>query len=655
MLRIPRLLLAVPVLLLVSDLLGQEPAGKSYPLAIPPLKIHDGLADLKMGTVPPLSPEERALLEKIWALRVEQKSPFAIPLLAAERTILEKVLNLSVEKKFALAPADDALLVDALLYACGIEPGKQKDYRDRLDALTTAAKEASAAGKTPAERAELLLQHLHKTAFKGGYAAEQSLLTGSLDTGKYNCVSSAALYYLLGSRLGLPLRAVAIPGGPFLAGHATVDLVEGDKRIQVETTNPNGFDWEKKVKQPGVVVIGIVPERKNAVDLDGLGLAAMTYTNRAVALTKEKTPQRLAAAHCDLIALSLYPTSETAANNTVANFSNWGLALTAEGKHEDALRVFAFAQSFAPKSRELANNYAVGWEQYILSQLRAGKDKEAVEIVHRAAKALPRDTDFSHESDWFARLGEEKLKKEEWEPALAVVERGLAVLPDREKEKLKDWRSGAYRQWSQALLEKKDYNGSIKVLAQAYKLNPKDTAILEGIEYHTQEALKLAEAKDGLKEARAHYAAIKEQFPTATGVAEVAGAFARRKVSALAKENKFADALKLADELTPGLLDATERAEAGATIYDTWAQSLVPMGKLEAVLDKYAEALKLYPKNDRLINNSLATIDTFANPAINAAKWDDAIAVYKVGLKYFPENDHLKNNLAFCERKKGKK
>jgi hypothetical protein len=563
----PRVLLLVPVLLLGSELLGQ-PGDKGYPLALPPLKIHDGLVELKVGVVPALSAEERALLEKVWTLRNESK--------------------------FGLLTADDALVTEAVLFACGVDDAaKQKSYRDKLDAITSAAKEATAGGKTPAERGELLLQHLHKTALKGGYVLEQSLVTATLDESKYNCVSSAVLYYLIGTRLGLKLQPVAIPGGPFLSGHATVDLLDGDKRVQIETTNPKGFDWEKTAKQPGVTIIGIVPDRKLAADVDGLALAAMTYTNRGVAYTKEKMPQRLAAARCDIAALALHPTSPTAINNALATFTNWGMDLTAVGKHEDAVRLLAFGLTVAPKSSNLANNQAVAWSEYILSLLRAGKDKEGVEVARRAAKAMPRDGDFAHDSRWFEVLGGEKLKKEEWEAGLAVVERGFAVLPDAEKARLKVWRSGAFRQWSQALLEKKDYPGSMKVLAQAYKLDPKDSEVLEGVAYHTQEALKLADAKDGLKEAKAHYAAIKEQFPEAKEAPEIAAAFARRKVSALAKDQKFAEAI--------------------------------------------------------------AAIDSWANPSIAAAKWDEAIAVYRTGLKYFPDSPHLLTNLAYCEKKKKEK
>lgn len=628
MLRL-RVLLLVPVLLLTSSLLGQ-PGEAGYPFAVPPLKILAGLGDLKLGTLPASTEAERTLLEKVWTLRTQNKVGPVV--------------------------ADDALLTDAVLFACGVDdPAKQKAARARLEALTTAAREATATAKTPGERAEALLQHLHRTALKGGYVLERSLVSDTLDDGKYNCVSSSVLYYLLGTRLGLKLQPVAIPGGPFLAGHATVDLLDGEKRVQIETTNPRGYDWEKVAKTPGVTVIGIVPDRKKAVDVDGLALASLTYTNRAVALTKEKTPQRLAAAACDAAALALYPTGAGAINNTVATFTNWGMDLTAAGKHEDALRVLAFGASVAPKANALANNQAVAWSEYILSLLRAGKDKEGVEVALRAAKALPRDADFAHPSRWFEIAGDEKLQKEEWEAGLAFAERGGKVLSEAEQARLKPWRSGVYRRWSQTLLEKNDYPGSLKVLAAGYKLDPKDGELHEGIAYHTQEALKLADAKDGLKEARAHYAAIKEQFPLAKEAASVAAAYARRKVSALAKEQKFADALKLADELTPVLLDAEERAEAGATVYDTWAQSLVEGKKLEAVLDKYAEGLKLYPKNNRLVNNCLATIDAWANPSIAAGKWDDAIAVYRTGLKYLPDSAHLLTNLTYCEKKKKEK
>jgi hypothetical protein len=57
-----------------------------------------------------------------------------------------------------------------------------------------------------------------------------------LANGSYNCVSSAALYTILASAAGLKTRGVVT------RDHAFVTVEAGDETIDVETTNPYGFD-----------------------------------------------------------------------------------------------------------------------------------------------------------------------------------------------------------------------------------------------------------------------------------------------------------------------------------------------------------------------------------------------------------------------------
>jgi len=523
-----------------------DPAAK-YPYALPPLEIRQRLADLRVGTAPPLPAEEQNLLAKAWALKVETK--------------------------FAAVAAEDALLVDGVLFASGVEDETRRArYREQLDALTASAREATAPAKTAAQRGDLLLKHLHATAMKAGYEETQSSLAALFDTGKYNCVSSAVLYYLVGSRLGLELRGISIPGDQWRAGHATIDLIDGRERIQVEATNADGFDWAAKLRRPGVVPVGFTPDRKAGREVDGLGLAAMIYSNRGVAHGKEDPARPLEAACCNLASLALSPTDPTGVHNLHATFINWGAKLADDGKHEEGLRVLALGLAFSPGPGPLADN-----------------------------------------------------------------------------------RSATFRRWSESLLKKRDYEGSLAALARGYRLDPKDGEIHKGVEYHTQEALPLAAEKGGTAAVKEHHQAVRGQFPDVAGVAGIGASYVRREAAGLAEKQKFAEALKLADEYTPALLTREGLAEIGGDVYDRWARSLEAGGKLDPVLGKYAEGLKRYPGNGRLSNNAVATVDSWAGKAMDAGDWDKAIATYATGLRYLPDSEHLKHNKAYCEQKKAKK
>ena len=180
---------------------------------------------------------------------------------------------------------------------------------------------------------------------------------------------------------------ISIPGS-VLPGHAALDLVDGKERLQVEPTNPDGFDWKTKSSRPGVIVIGYVPDRKNGHEVDALGIPAMIYSNRGVSLGK--AGDRLAAARCYLAALAADPTDGTAGNNLLAVFGNWGPELVKEKKFEEAVRVMGFAQGIAAKDDQVRTNATFVWEHYIDWLLDEKKDAEAVAAVRRAAKAVGR-------------------------------------------------------------------------------------------------------------------------------------------------------------------------------------------------------------------------------------------------------------------------
>jgi tetratricopeptide (TPR) repeat protein len=606
---------------------AREPKDRTYALASTPLEIYDRLAGVNMGPVPRLPEDERRLLAKFWELR------------AKKPTTPVKI--------------EEALLLDAMLFASGIEGAEtRRKYRGQFDALLAKAREAVKDAKGPRRRGERLMKFLHDTVMRKGYEGGQTSFAAVFDTGKFNCVSSTAMYYLVGTRLGMELRAISIPGSGFLAGHASLDMVVGDKRIQVEPTNPDGFDWPTKVNRPGVIVLGFVPDRKHGREVDALGIAAMVYCNRGVALAGEKPPKRLEAARCYLAAAALDPADETATNNLVSIFVNWGPALTAEKRFEDAVRVLAFGLTIAPKSRPLDNNHRIAWAGYIEATLKSGKDKDALALIGRAAKAVPGDKDFQSASHWFIRHGEKCIKEKGWEAGLAVVGRGLKVLPAGEGKKLLGWRSVVFRRWSQSLLGKQDADGSMKVLARAYALDPTDREVIAGIAYHTQEALWIMENR-GLPAVMKHYEALRNQFPKVDEIPRCGRSHAVRAVNKLADAKKFKEAVEAVGGYRTLTAKPGQQAELGGIAYDRWARHLASNKKWKEALDKYKEGLTAFPGQQRLANNAIATIDRWARLAIGPGDWDEAIRVYKVGLEYFPGDSHLQHNLRCCEKMKG--
>jgi tetratricopeptide (TPR) repeat protein len=623
-----RALLCVLLVAVAAPVFGQEKA-RTYTLAQPPLEIRDRLPDLGMGPVPRLPAGERKLLTRVWESK--EKRPAA------------------------LLKIDEANLLDAMLYASGAETAAQrKHYREQTEELVVKARKALKGTKDAKERGEKLMKFLHANVMKKGYESGQTSFTLMLDTGKFNCVSSAALYYIVGTRLGMDLRIIAIPAKGPEEGHVSLDMIVGGKRVQVEPTSPDGFDWQTKISRPGVAVTAKLPDRKNGHEVDGAGLAAQVYYNRGVALGRDKAKQ-LDAARCYLAALCLDPVDENTTNNLIATFVNWGGPdLIGAKKYEEAVRVLSFGLSIAPKSELLVNNLRVAWAKSIDAALQSGQDREALALMGRAAKSVP-GGDFPTAAQWYVSRGEACLKDGDWEAGLTVAARGLRVLPAEEAKKVREWRAVVFRRWSEWFLDEKqgsDIEASVKVLVRAYALDESDKTTIAGILFHTQEAVRILDRKQGLKAVLAHVEALRKQFPKVNEVANVASNHGRKAVQALVEAKKFKEALAAVDHYRPLLVSAEQAADVIGFVYAAWAQDLAGAKQWKAALDKCAEGLKAVPNQARLLQAVRVIVDDWADAAVKAAHWDEAIGIYDTGLTYLPGDSHLQHNKEYCGKMK---
>lgn len=250
----------------------------------------------------------------------------------------------SAEERALLADVKDGKFTkhsfaEAALLASGVaEAAKRKAYLQRLDALVTQSKEATANARTPIEKGEKLLGWLYgKTGpigpvgpgKKKKYSPRQTSLAVLLDTGTYNCASSAVIYNIVGRRLGLDLRAIESPS------HVFPILHDGKEHVDVETTTPRGFNplRDKAAQKEFEELTGFtyIParQRKKQREIDEAGLVAVIYYNRGVESGRENRNRE--AFGVNICALSLDPGLASAANNARAALADWaGEAVRAE-------------------------------------------------------------------------------------------------------------------------------------------------------------------------------------------------------------------------------------------------------------------------------------------------------------------------------------
>ena len=88
---------------------------------------------------------------------------------------------------------------------------------------------------TNREKAEFILNYMHKNLLRY-YSINQTRIDTVLSNGRYNCVSSAVLYMIFCKSAGLDVSGVVTRDHAFVTVH-----IDGQD-IDVETTNPYGFD-----------------------------------------------------------------------------------------------------------------------------------------------------------------------------------------------------------------------------------------------------------------------------------------------------------------------------------------------------------------------------------------------------------------------------
>lgn len=616
---------SVLLVILIADLVKADPPSGS-PLRSSPVELIDRLAKARLAAVDPFAGAERAALEAAWAARTDPKAK-------------------------PRPQADDAA-VTAHLRAGGLtDPAAVSAYAKKFDELVAEAEAATRAAKSPRDKADQLLRFLHKGVMAKGYDGDQSSLHTVFDTGKFNCVSSAALYYLVGTRLGLELVGIGIPGEWLIAGHAATDLIDGKSRVQIEPTNADGFEADVKAKRPGVIVLGFQPDRKKGRDCDGYGLASSAAANMGVEAAKADPPRHGDAIRWAAVALALDPTNPTAANNLLAAFSNWGLDAAKADKFEEAAAVYAFALSVLADGKSLRQNHVYIWVKYLDAEFAAGRFEQGMKVLSRAAAAIPDDRDFKNPAEWVGRAAKKRANAAGWAAGLTFADDALKALPKDAAEGIRKWKDSAYRRWSQSLLDKGEVNESMKVIADALALTPDRRELHSALAYHTQEALDHLAKEKGVQAASEYLAALRKAFPKRPEVNDAANAHAHRAVEKLSNAGQFAESVARATEYKDF---ATKPGELTDSAYRWWGRALAKEKKWEDALAKFAEGLKVVPQGTHLRHGLERTVDEWADAAIDKKDWAEAIRIYEVGLKVLPDSGHLKHNRSVCEERRGK-
>jgi hypothetical protein len=191
-----------------------------------------------------------------------------------------------------------------------------------------------------------------------GYQDGQANLAALLETRKFNCVSSAALFMIVGQRLGLKVRMVEIPE------HVYCEAFDGRKWVDVEPTSAHGFGANPNRKLIADIKVRLGYEDgspKSAAfryPINNLQLVAVVYFCHGTLLGKQKHNQNGIAAK--LFSLALDPQNPHAVASMTGEVSHWcddliaadanGAALNMAHRYEQILKNPAKAKSLIAKA-----------------------------------------------------------------------------------------------------------------------------------------------------------------------------------------------------------------------------------------------------------------------------------------------------------------
>jgi tetratricopeptide (TPR) repeat protein len=376
--------------------------------------------------------------------------------------------SLTADEKILFADAGDGKLDDwsmgeACLMASGVtEPAQRQKYLARLDEIEKKARKAIEGARTAPEKGAMLLKFLHDGPMAKGYESRQTDLHTLIDHGTFNCVSSAVLYHVIGQRLGLELCAVEVPQ------HVFVVLIDGDQRLDVETTSAQGFNPHGDAKEREKI-------RKaagNRREIGPAGLAAVVAYNHGVGLASEKHFAKAVAAN--FRALALDRTNPSAIKNALAELTNWPLELAKKGEYEEALTVIAVALELAPKERGLLNNHKVLWCEYAEARYQVGKTAEALEVLRRAASAIPSENMEARQAYLFIEPAQKLMDAGKWEEALTLFSSGITQVDTKARKPLEDARAGLFLNWSKREVKEGRFEKALEILRRGAGLAPKD-------------------------------------------------------------------------------------------------------------------------------------------------------------------------------------
>jgi hypothetical protein len=255
----------------------------------------------------------------------------------------------------AQGEGDSVDIASAALIVSGVDDlASRRQYLARFNQLTSEASEAVTKEKTVGRKAVVLMEYLVKNVYTGPGVSGQVDVGQLLDDGSYNCVSSAVVYTILASRLGLKTCPVNEPGHVFLrlanfyvepVDHRCETAKHHDKRVDREA--------QKNKNSANDRIFG----DSETFDTTNLGLVGEIYFDRASELSKEGKADE--AAVLKLKAACMAPDSPLVVYGVDTYLQKWFKQSMAQKQYTAARKIAGiYSQLFGDSSKSMVDQLA---------------------------------------------------------------------------------------------------------------------------------------------------------------------------------------------------------------------------------------------------------------------------------------------------------
>lgn len=491
---------------------------------------------------------------------------------------------------------------EAALIVSGAHTAQERvPYLDKLAQLEADADKATSGARDAFDRGDRLLRWLYRRGYLKHYQIDKTDLTALLDTGGYNCVSSALLYMLVARHLGLDVRAIEVPD------HAFVVLYDGLRHVDVETTAAAGFNPDADAAAAGNFrrLTGLIrpssekPELRREVG--GVGLLGAVYYNHGVA---DSLAHRYSEALAEYFrALSIDAESANAVKNSLSAIGAWGAELAKAQDFPTAVKELGIGLVLAPDDAQLNYISTAAWQMWANSEIQAGHTEQALAVLRDAAQAMPK-SHFEDLQTWvYASPAQELANRSDWQGAIAIVDPARAQLHGQQLIDIENYEAWLYNQQGLALVDRRDWQGARILFDAGSKRLPNNAALKQNTIYCWSHVwIAKAEAGD------------------------------------------YQSALANADQAAARFPGQAEIHRAREVLWLNWSKTALDARDWFRGIDICQRGLKYFPGDPALGNNERVGWNKAAQDRYDAKQWPEAIDVLMRARARYPDDKGFQNN-----------